>query len=167
MDIREVCNADYVKKTFGDKVLEKYNEVLNSKTPQEWEAKATEQLEIYRGILRIVQCILDNVVVEANKELARHDNPNTIKRVKFLEPDEGVDFHGGGGTFQDNWRGEFIVEDFQGREFDKVFFACNVSWDPKKAITGHPGRCGNAPLTFTLIWFGTNQMNDNWMSSGY
>ena len=167
LDIREVYNADYVKKTFGEKVLERYNEVLNSKTPQEWEEEAMQRLEIERGFLRTVQCILDNVVVEANKELASRDNPNTIKRVKFLETDKSVDFHGIGDTYQDNWRGEFIVEDFQGREFDKVFFACNVSWDTKKAITGHPRRCGNAPLTFTLIWFGTNQMNDNWMSSGY
>ena len=164
MDAREVFSIDYVRQKFGEEAAQKFEEMLKAKAPGEWRKDESSWLETLHGCQRQHQIILDNVVKEANKELAKRDNPNTIVRVKMLKYDFGCTFHRVGDTYQDNWVGEFVVEDIQGREFDQVRFACNVSWERQKAKTRNVSDCGEAPLSFSLVWFGTDPHRDNWMA---
>ena len=173
-DARTVCTEKFIREKHGDKVAEKFKEKLKSEQSGDWKTVSEEMDMAFQNKSRIATFILDNIVDAANKELARRANPNTIKSVKKLFEDMSTDFHGVGDTYQDNWEGEFIVLDEQQREFDKVFFACNVSWDKNKNSFKYKAKKrsyaqlpGDAPLKFDLVWFGTSFPNGNWMSSGY
>ena len=164
-DAREIFSVDYVTKTYGKEAAVKFDEVLKSKTKEEWEKEKDLNLMIVQDFGREVSFILEHIVDEANRELARRENSNTIKAVKYVQRDSGANHVES--IWEDNWKGEFIVTDWEGREFDNVFFSCNVCFDMTKTNRSKKQLCGNAPLSLNLIWFGTNQMNDNWMSSGY
>ena len=167
LDARSVCTKEYVSSQFGEEAVKKFEEVLKSQSKEEWKDYAEKRKIVVTDMAREVEFILDNIVDTANKEIARRRIVHTIKAVKTIKKDTEMDSNGMPPMWEDYWDGEFIAIDEQGRKFDKVFFSCAVSFDQNKTNRSDKKYCGDAPLKFSLIWFGTSFTNDNWMSTDY